>query len=82
MLGRTLGAKRTERKKTKQQELGEEKKRKEERKKERKEKIMLKQEKCFLMRHSVHRVKVMVERVREFSTESLCLRQGMTFSPP
>ncbi len=31
----------------------------------------------ILMRHSVHRVKVMVEKVPEFSAESLCLRQGM-----
>ncbi len=32
------------------------------------------------MRHSVHRVKIMVEKVPQFSAESLCLRQGMVTS--
>ncbi len=30
------------------------------------------------MRHSVHRVKIMVEKVPEFSAEFLCLHQGIT----
>ncbi len=34
----------------------------------------------FLMRHSVYRVKIMVEKVTGFSAESLCLRQGMVTS--
>ncbi len=33
-----------------------------------------------MMRHSVHRVKIMVEKVPEFSAESLCLRQRMVTS--
>ncbi len=32
------------------------------------------------MRHSVHRVNIKVEKVPEFSAESLCLRQGMVTS--
>ncbi len=38
------------------------------------------QEKYFLTRQSVHRVKIMVEKVPEFSSESLCLRHGIVTS--
>ncbi len=32
------------------------------------------------MRHSAHRIKIMVEKVPEFSAESLCLHHGMVTS--